>query len=88
MVVMDLQSKLEKSHKLNDVYLTQIKGLEEDNLTLCARMQEMKVQQQGSFREFLSENEKVKQQAAELINIVSFLEKQNNEARIESDEMR
>ena len=45
MLVVDLENKLQQSHKLNDVYLDQIKDLEEDNLDLLARMQELKVMQ-------------------------------------------
>ena len=45
MKMVDTESKLQQSHKLNDLYLSQIRQLENDNLDLCERLQEVKVLQ-------------------------------------------
>lgn len=67
---------MKQSQRLNALYLSQIKDLEEDNLTLCARLHELKVNQEGQFRDNLQGRDQLKSEIEELVRVVSSLEQQ------------
>ena len=62
MRMVELESKLNQAYNLNDLYLTQITHLEQDNLTLCTRLQELKVIHEGKLREYIQENDQLRGQ--------------------------
>lgn len=94
-MTVDLESKLRQSQELNALYLNQIRNLEEDNLALCARLQEVKIASEGNLRDYIQEKDQLRLEIKDLLKMVSCLEKeilditnQNDSLRSQAEEYR